>query len=158
MRGSALRLAAGRGRGPLLQGDGHALPFRDGTFGTVTALWISTDVDDFADVLAEAARVLRPGGRLLFWGVHPCFNGPHIELLEDRIVIHPTYSTRGWHRPGPWWRDGGIRSRVGMRQVPLSDFLNAFVDAGLAIERVHEPGARPIPTVLAVRAVRAAGR
>ncbi|HET9894052.1 MAG TPA: hypothetical protein VFQ44_03895 [Streptosporangiaceae bacterium] len=39
-------------------------------------IWISTDVDDFPAVPAEAARVMAPGGTLLFYGVHPCFNGP----------------------------------------------------------------------------------
>src|SRR5207249_299383 len=38
------------------------LPFANGTFPAVLTLWISTDVDDFAAVLAEAARVLTPGG------------------------------------------------------------------------------------------------
>jgi ubiquinone/menaquinone biosynthesis C-methylase UbiE len=55
-----LRVASGRSR-RILQADAAALPFRDGTFTAVAALWISTDVDDFGAVLAEAARVLTPG-------------------------------------------------------------------------------------------------
>ncbi|MFC5817252.1 class I SAM-dependent methyltransferase [Nonomuraea harbinensis] len=81
-----LRLARRRDPAPLLQGDGHALPFGDGAFGTVTALWLSTDIPDFAALTKEAARVLRPGGLLLFYGVQPCFNGPHIEKREDGAV------------------------------------------------------------------------
>jgi ubiquinone/menaquinone biosynthesis C-methylase UbiE len=42
------------------------LPFADCTFSTVVTFWISTDVDDFAAVLSEAARVLTPGGLLGF--------------------------------------------------------------------------------------------
>ncbi|HTZ28621.1 MAG TPA: class I SAM-dependent methyltransferase [Streptosporangiaceae bacterium] len=55
-----LRIACGRSR-RILQADAAALPFRDLTFTAVAALWISTDVDDFASVLTEAARVLTPG-------------------------------------------------------------------------------------------------
>ncbi|MGW3348708.1 LacI family DNA-binding transcriptional regulator [Nonomuraea rubra] len=51
-----LQLARRRDRAPLLQCDATALPFAAGTFGTVTALWISTDVDDFAGAPREAAR------------------------------------------------------------------------------------------------------
>jgi ubiquinone/menaquinone biosynthesis C-methylase UbiE len=71
-----LRIAQGRS-GQIVQGDAAALPFADCTFPTVATMWISTDVDDFAAVLAEAARVLTPGGLLVFYGAHPCFNGPH---------------------------------------------------------------------------------
>ncbi|MEU3170237.1 class I SAM-dependent methyltransferase [Streptosporangium sp. NPDC006930] len=52
-----LRLARRRDGAPLLQ-----VPFAADTFGTVTALWVSTDIDDFAGLIKEAARVLLPGG------------------------------------------------------------------------------------------------
>src|SRR4051812_28827424 len=65
--GDQLRLARRRDPGPLLQGDGTALPFASGVFGTVTAFWVSTDIGDFPGLLREAARVLRPGGLLLFY-------------------------------------------------------------------------------------------
>jgi hypothetical protein len=39
-----------------------------------------------------------------------------------------------------------------MRQVPLSEFLNAFVDAGLRIERVTEPGENDVPVSIIVLA------
>ncbi len=150
-----LRLARGRDAAPLLRSDGTALPFACGVFDTVTALWVSTDLDDFPGVLREAARVLRPGGMLLFYGVHPCFNGPHIENREDgALIIHPTYRRTGWHPRSPWWRDGGLRERLGMHQLPLPDLLNAFMDAGLSLDRVYEPREDPIPPILAIRATR----
>ncbi len=40
--------------------DAGVLPFADASFDTVMVMWISTDVDDFGQVLREAARVLRP--------------------------------------------------------------------------------------------------
>ena len=150
---SADQLRIARGRSPqIVQGDAAALPFADGTFRAVATLWISTDVDDFAAVLAEASRVLAPGGRLIFYGAHPCFNGPHTQLLDDGgILAHPTYRLAGWHQEAPWWGPY-VRKRVGMRQHPLAELLNAFGSAGLVIEHVAEPGDRPIPVNLAIRA------
>ena len=84
-----LRIARRRSR-RIVRGDAAALPFADGTFPTVATMWISTDVNDFGAVLAETARVLTPGGRLVFYGVHPCFNGPHVQWLDDGGVrAHP---------------------------------------------------------------------
>ena len=150
-----LRLARRRtARGEaLVQADAATLPFADAVFSTVAALWLSTDVDDFAAVLREAARVLRPGGVLAYYGVHPCFNGPHTEgRVDGGRVVHPTYRTLGWHPPAPWWGDGGIRHRLGMRHLPLADLLNSFTAAGLTITRTVEPRTDPVPWVLALRA------
>jgi ubiquinone/menaquinone biosynthesis C-methylase UbiE len=148
-----LRIASRRCR-QILQGDAAALPFADDVFPTVAALWISTDVDDFATVLAEASRVLAPGGLLVFYGAHPCFNGPHVQWMDDGgILAHPTYREAGWHEEAPWW-GYNIRRRFGMRHHPLSDLLNAFIRAGLVVERVEETGDRPVPVNLAIRAIK----
>jgi SAM-dependent methyltransferase len=136
----------------VLQGDGAALPFGDGSFGAVATLWISTDVDDFGAILAEATRILEPGGAFLFYSAHPCFNGPHIEWLEDGGVrAHPTYRQVGWHAEAPWW-GVQVRKRVGMRHHPLAEILMGFAAAGLPIERVAESGPRPVPITLVIRA------
>lgn len=47
-------------------GKAEALPFADGAFDTVVTTFTLCSVDDQARVLAEARRVLKPGGRLLF--------------------------------------------------------------------------------------------
>jgi RNA polymerase sigma-70 factor (ECF subfamily) len=146
-----LRIARRRSR-QLVQADAAALPFGDGAFPAVAMLWISTDVDDFTAVLTEAARVLAPGGRVVVYGAHPCFNGPHVQWLDDGgIIVHPTYRLAGWHQAAPWW-GAYVRRRVGMRQHPLAELLNAFVGVGLVIEHVAEPGDRPVPNNLAIRA------
>lgn len=146
-----LRVARRRS-GTVVRGDGAVLPFADAAFKTVVTCFISTDVDNFPAVVAEAARVLRPGGVFLFFGAHPCFNGPHIEWLEDGGVrAHPTYRQPGWHPEAPWW-GVQVRRRVGMRQHTLAEMLNAFVTAGLGMEHFAEPGARAVPHTLAIRA------
>jgi SAM-dependent methyltransferase len=148
-----LRIARDRGRN-LVQADAMALPFADRVFTTVAALWISTDVDDLAAVLKETARVVTPGGLVVLYGVHPCFNGPGIQQRDDGgILVHPVYRVAGWHHDAPWFGQN-IRRRVGMRHVPLADLFNAFLNAGLSIDHVAEPGDEPVPLILAIRARR----
>ena len=54
------------------QCDGRALPFADASFDTVfTAYGVVPFVADSDVVMAEAARVLRPGGRFVFSTTHP---------------------------------------------------------------------------------------
>jgi ubiquinone/menaquinone biosynthesis C-methylase UbiE len=135
----------------VLQADAAALPFEDCTFSAVAALWISTDVDNFGVVLREAVRVLTPSGTLVFYGAHPCFNGPHVQWMDDGgVLAHATYRQPGWHQEAPWWGDN-VRRRVGMRHHPLAELLNAFVSTDLTIEYVAEFGDLPVPTILAIR-------
>ena len=76
---SADQLAIARQRrqvGRLVQADGGAVPFADGSFDAVYAAFIHTDVDDWSAAAAQAGRLVRPGGRVLYVGTHPCFVGP----------------------------------------------------------------------------------
>lgn len=57
-----LRRAADRVPGRLLLADSRQLPFPDASFDAVTTIWLLHLLDDAALVVAEAARVLRPGG------------------------------------------------------------------------------------------------
>ncbi|MEU6355187.1 class I SAM-dependent methyltransferase [Streptomyces sp. NPDC047072] len=59
------RMAAGRLPGAIALADSRALPFPDGTFDAVTSVWLLhllDEPDDVRTVVAECARVLRPGG------------------------------------------------------------------------------------------------
>jgi SAM-dependent methyltransferase len=47
---------------PVVRADMRALPFRDGAFAEVAHLWCLYHLDDPVPAIAEAARVLRPGG------------------------------------------------------------------------------------------------
>jgi SAM-dependent methyltransferase len=150
-----LRLARTRTDGPLMVADAGVLPFADASFDTVMVMWISTDVEDFGAVLREATRILRPGGVLVTYGVHPCFNGPHVVWEDDGSkLIHPSYRVPGWHEESEWWAEEGIRRRVGMNHLPLADYLNAVLSTGLIIDRFEEPGDTGVPHSFAVRAHR----
>ncbi|OIJ67849.1 class I SAM-dependent methyltransferase [Streptomyces mangrovisoli] len=59
------RMAAARLPGRVVIADSRRLPFPDAAFDAVTSVWLLHLVDDPADaraVVAECARVLRPGG------------------------------------------------------------------------------------------------
>lgn len=72
---SEAMLEVARGRFPGLtfdQGDAEALPYADGSFNTVMSNFGIHHAPNPAAALAEARRVLRPGGRLAFtvWADH----------------------------------------------------------------------------------------
>jgi SAM-dependent methyltransferase len=54
--------AGSGGQGHVVKGDGTSLPFPDGSFDRVIAAEVLEHVPDDTVVLAELARVLRPGG------------------------------------------------------------------------------------------------
>jgi SAM-dependent methyltransferase len=58
------RMAATR-IGRVVRADAAALPFGDDSVDAVTMIWLLHLLDDPMPVLAEAARILRPGGRLI---------------------------------------------------------------------------------------------
>ena len=63
----------------LVCADAHRLPFDDASFDAVISILTHTDLDDPGAAFAEARRVLRPGGRFVYLGVHPCFGAPAVE-------------------------------------------------------------------------------
>jgi SAM-dependent methyltransferase len=154
---SEAQLALARARGcDVVRAPAEELPFEDATFDAAVSMWTHTDVDDYAAVLREVARVLRPGAPLAHLGVHPCFVGPHSQFVRGVGVpaLHPGYRVAGRYDQAPGISPTGLRARVGAVHLPLADLLQAFLDAGLRLERVEEPGTAEYPVPLAVRAVR----
>ena len=153
-----LRLAATRLQW-VVRGDAHRLPFASASVDRVAAMFVHTDVDDFAAILREIARVLRPDGRVGYVGVHPCFVGHHIDSVtgsDERLGLGPGYREAGWVEPAGFdsdrFRTAGLRRHVGARHMPLADLLGGFVAAGLHLESVLESGDGLVPWRLGVHA------
>jgi SAM-dependent methyltransferase len=153
---STEQLALARQRAPgieLLQADAHALPFDDHSFDAVISILTHTDFDDAAAVIREAARVLEHRGAFVYAGVHPCFGSPFAQPLDDgTTVLHPGYRRVGWETVSRDPDNPGIRSRVGVNHIPLSQLIANVLDAGLTLTTFEEPGERDPPLFLALRA------
>ena len=137
------------------------LPFPDATFDFVTAFMSFMDVPETDRVLAEAFRVLRPGGFLQFSICHPCFDTPHRRNL--RGADGRTYALevgdyfRNLNGEVDEWlfsaapahaKQGLPKFRVPRFTRTVSQWLNLLIDTGFRLERVAEPG----PSDEAVRA------
>lgn len=149
-----LELARNR-RVDVFQADAAELPIEDASFDAAVSIFTHTDVADFAAVVRETARVLRPGGPFVYLGIHPCFVGPHA-FVHDREVpeLHPGYRDTAYRTEAPGIWGEGIRAKVGATHLPLALFLHAFLDAGFAFEHFEEPEGRDYPYILALRARR----
>jgi SAM-dependent methyltransferase len=134
-----------------VRADIRALPVANASVGMATGMFFHTDVEDFARVVREVARCLRPGGRFLYLGLHPCFVGPFVYRLTEQqdlaLSFGAGYGTVGWADRGSG--DGSmIGGRVGFHHKTLTSFLQAFATAGLAIRAVREfsvPGHAVLP-------------
>lgn len=159
LSGDQLRVARKRlGVGGLLvQADGANLPFDDDSLDAAYATLIHTDVEDVSAIFGELGRVLRPDGQLVYVGTHPCFVGPFIERTDEGLhVLYPGYRQERWHTMGPGLGTAGIRSRVGVRHVPLGELLMAVLNAGLSLVAVEEVGDE-LPAILALSAAKPEG-
>jgi ubiquinone/menaquinone biosynthesis C-methylase UbiE len=70
----------------------ESLPFPDGTFDTAVVTYVLCSVPSQEAALAEIARVLKPGGRLLFLE-HVRSADPKVARSQDRI--RPLYNIVG---------------------------------------------------------------
>jgi SAM-dependent methyltransferase len=127
-----------------VRADARYLPLRDQAVALALGMFFHTDVADFAAVVRDVARCLRPDGRFIYVGLHPCFLGPFVDrTYESRdlgLRFVPGYGDGGWAGRGSG--DGsGVGGRVGFHHKTLEGFLGAFTDAGLNIREVREiPG------------------
>ncbi len=153
---SAGQAAIGRDRMRVVRGDGARLPLADASVEAVVAVLIHTDVDDWDAVVAEAARVLVPGGRFAYVGVHPCFVSPYAIAGADSVVLVPGYDDPSLVFSSPAFLHGatGLRARVGVRHRTLTDLLGALPRAGLSLAEIREDGGSIVPGRLGLAAVR----
>lgn len=99
----------------IVEGDSTHLPLRDGAVDIVLSADIGPD-DDSLPAVAEALRVLRPGGRLVAVGYYGRDDiGP---LLDPETVARWIDATRP--RTG-WWLRHGFKIKVVHTRVELPD-------------------------------------
>jgi len=78
------KLAGARRQATVVEAPAERLPFEDASFDTAVATLVLCTVPDPAAALAEAARVLKPGGRLLFVE-HVRAQDPGLARWQDRL-------------------------------------------------------------------------
>lgn len=158
LSGDQLRRARERvaGRAILVRGDARTLPFGDRSFDAVVSMFSHTDVDAFPELLVEARRVLKPGRRFVYAGLHPCFVGPHSRYTgsEEAPLLHHGYRETRRYREGPGISPEGLRARVGAVHLPLGELIQAFLDADLNLQRFEEHGEGDYPRRILVQAIR----
>ena len=120
-----------------------ALPFGDGSFDAVVACLVFEHIEDADAALAEVGRVLRPGGRFLFFLNHPLLQVPGSGWIDDHIL-----EEQYW-RIGPYLVEDSSLEEVSKDVFvpfvhrPLSRYVNAMAAAGLVIRRMEEPPPPP---------------
>lgn len=148
--------------------DAAALPLRAAVADLAVAFMSLQDIDDLRGAIREAARVLRPGGRLCIAIVHPLNSagrfvgdGPDSRFVIDGSYLAPRLYVDEIEREG-------LAMQFVSAHRPLQDYVAACRDAGLLVEDLREPAvpdhavSRPrhrrwqrVPLFLHLRAVRA---
>ncbi len=139
---TARLIAEARARDPdgdYVEGRAEALPFDDARFDLVVSYLSLIDIEPFREAIAEMARVLRPGGTLLVASMSSVYTaGPAAGWIRDaegRRVSFPV--DRYMEERGERVEFAGVEIVNWHR--PLSAYMSAFLDAGLALRAFEEP-------------------
>jgi malonyl-CoA O-methyltransferase len=125
---------------PRVCADASRLPFPDASFDLVCSSLMVGDVADLSGWLREAARVLAPGGHLIY---------------SD---FHPSWAARRWRRT---FRDAqGRRRELAYFPHQIEEHLAALQASPLAVRAIREPRIpdRPAPVVAVFHAVKPGNR
>ena len=133
-----------RGGGPAYsRASAHNLPFGSESFDAVVACLVFEHIDDVDVAIAEVARVLRPGGRFLFFLNHPLLQTPGSGWIDDHIL-----EEQYW-RVGPYLRNDSTIEEVApgvnlpFMHRPLSRYVQVMGEVGLLIDDMDEPPPPP---------------
>jgi SAM-dependent methyltransferase len=124
---------------PAAVGDLAALPLPADAADLAVACMSLHDVDDLDGATREAARVLRPGGRLVFAIVHPINSAgqftnddPGAPFVIDRPYLSEFRYSDDLERDG-------LAMTFHSAHRPLEAYARALDAAGLLIETIREP-------------------
>jgi SAM-dependent methyltransferase len=138
--------ATRRGGGPrYVRGAATALPLADASFDAAVACLVLEHVDDLDAAIREAARLLRPGGRLVLFLNHPLLQTPDSGWIDDQVLDPPEQ----YWRVGPYLTEVAtveqVEPGIFVRFVhrPLSRYVNAMAEHGLLLEHMDEPAPPP---------------
>ncbi|MDQ3252695.1 MAG: methyltransferase domain-containing protein, partial [Acidobacteriota bacterium] len=128
------------------------LPFDDAAFDFATGFMSFMDIPETSRVLAEASRVIKPGGFLQFSITHPCYDTPHRRNLRDDDGLTYAIEVGDYFRDSdgeitewlfgaapPEAHQGLPKFRTPRFTRTLSQWLNFLVETGFATERIEEP-------------------
>jgi SAM-dependent methyltransferase len=140
---SPTMLAAAHDADPDLEthlADVAALPLAASTFDLVIAFMSLQDVENLDGAVAEASRVLGPGGRFCLAVVHPLASAGEFASTE---VDSPFTITGSYLQPSYYAdqiaRDGRELTLVSAHR-PMQAYADALTGAGFVIERLREIG------------------
>jgi SAM-dependent methyltransferase len=136
---------------PVAQADAAWLPLADGCAGLVVASMSLLDMDDFEGAIAEAARVLRPGGAFCFAIVHP-FDSACDSGAASGAPFAVSLPYLAFRRYEDRFDRDGLSITLASMHRPLSAYTTALFRAGLVITGLRERGDREIPWLLVIRA------
>jgi SAM-dependent methyltransferase len=121
------------------------LPFPGSCFDAAVACLVFEHIVEVDAALSEVGRVLRPGGRFLFFLNHPLLQAPGSGWIDDHVLDPPEQ----------YWRVGSylvedhsleeVEKGVFLPFIhrPLSRYVNAMAAAGLVIRHLAEPPPPP---------------
>ncbi len=137
LQAAAAQTGASRAGRPVVQAPAEQLPFEDDSFDTAVFTLVLCTVPDPRAALAEAARVLKPGGRLLFIE-HVRAEDPGLARWQDRL-----------ERPWRFLGDGCHCNRDTVATIEASPFELERVERGSCPRRRRssEPLVRGVATL-----------
>jgi ubiquinone/menaquinone biosynthesis C-methylase UbiE len=128
------------------------LPFADATFDFATGFMSFMDIPETERVLAEAYRVLKPGGFLQFSITHPCYDTPHRRNLRDESGRTYAIEVGDYFRnlegeisewlfraASPHMKQGLAKFKTPRFTRTVSQWVNLLIDTGFLLERIEEP-------------------
>ncbi len=112
-------------------------------FDMVLCSMMLMDCEDFEGTVREAARVLKPNGRLFASVLHPCFDGNHDVGIgrqgigaDRQVVVMNYFEPKQWE--APLW--GGTIPVI-WRHRTMEEYVKTFLKAGFTIVDLNEPRA-----------------